>query len=674
MEFSGIKISIIKAAVIGVVTYFFMYILVSAALFWFDGFSTARVFLISLGLFIVVVRIITNETRKRISLDNLKPSLKETLFFVGIVAAAIILSGSKFGFFGMGQDQGVYQTKAIELIYDNNSNELDFDYAVETLEDPKDLKYFSDIVKCLQGYYLVGQTDAYHADDNAGGESGLRGVYHGLPTWPAIMSLFGKALGMSHMQDCQTIFFICYLMIAFYILENFRIRTICEAAFIAILATTPQTIWVSKSALTEMFLAVIFATFLYLACHENKDIRLFMWIPVAVFSFYHVSAYTMMPIFMIISWINLLSDKRKRAVATPLLILATYFAGFAFSIKLSTLYTSVNYIMPLQRFTQLFGIEEMSNESLMAIVTCAVLVCAVITLILAVINKMKVFNDVIGRIVEKQGIILKGLFILLIAFSVFIYFKQNSGFAYNPNFNIIALSLACGLITIILAFFGIVIIKPHLIKGIQFTSITLIFAYIVVWAVLLRNYISFFYYYSRYNVTYLIVPAIFICVIFRDIKSIDWLPVICGASVIMYLDYDAVMIKTPDDTNVEWRVVEEVLENEWLTQSAVILNNNHRTKIEWMLPLKASGLDVFIFDGDLDSQTDKLLEKYNSVYFVDEGIEEINIAEYSAKNFVKEYSCKFIHSEDIVNGTESWTGYPREFYSEEMSISIYLLK
>ncbi len=113
MEFSGIKISIIKAAVIGVVTYFFMYILVSAALFWFDGFSTARVFLISLGLFIVVVRIITNETRKRISLDNLKPSLKETLFFVGIVAAAIILSGSKFGFFGMGQDQGVYQTTAI---------------------------------------------------------------------------------------------------------------------------------------------------------------------------------------------------------------------------------------------------------------------------------------------------------------------------------------------------------------------------------------------------------------------------------------------------------------------------------------------------------------------------------------------------------------------------------
>ena len=635
MEFSGIKISIIKAAVIGVVTYFFMYILVSAALFWFDGFSTAKAFLISLGLFVIAVRVITNETRHRITLKNLVPGLKETLFFVGITAAVIILSGTKFGFFGMGQDQGVYQTKAIELIYDNNSNELDFDYAVETLKDSEDFKYFRDIVKCLQGYYLLNQSDPFKADDNAGGESGLRGVYHGLPTWPAILALFGKAFGMSHMQDCQTLFFICFLMIAFYIFENFRIKTICEVAFIAILATSPQLIWVSKSALTEMFLTVIFATFIYLACHENKDIRLFMWIPVAVFSFYHVSVYTMMPVFMVISWINLLSDKRKRTVVTPLMILASYFTGFAFSIKISTLYTSYNYIRPLIKHIKLFRIRELSNKDLMVLVTGTVIMCFIITLAIVTLNKVKKFNEVISRIIDKQGIITKVFLIIVIAYSVYEYCKQNGGFKYTPNSNIVALSLASGVLTFFLAFLGIMIIKPKLIKGIPFVSITIIFAYIMIWAVLFRPKISFFYYYGRYNAPFLIVSAVFVCVIFREIRKIDWIPVICGASIIMYLDYDAVMIETPDDTNVEWEVIEEVLEMEWLPQNAVILNNNHRTKIEWMLILKASGLDVFIYDGNLDSQTDKLLKTYNCVYFVNEGVDEINIEDYSKRNRLK---------------------------------------
>ena len=674
MEFSGIKISIIKAAVIGVVTYFFMYVLVSAALFWFDGFSTAKAFLISLVLFVIVVRIITNETRKKITMKNLLPDLKEALFFVGIVAAVLILSGTKFGFFGMGQDQGVYQTKAIELIFDNNTNELDFDYAVKNLDDPEEFGYFRDVVKCLQGYYLVRQDEPFSADDNAGGESGLRGVYHGLPTWPAIMALFGKLFGMSHMQDCQTLFLICFLMIAFYILENFRIKTACEAAFIAILATSPQIIWVSKSALTEMFLTVIFAAFIYLACHENKDIRLFMWIPVAVFSFYHVSVYTMMPVFMIIAWINLLADKRKRAVIVPFMMLITYYAGFLFSIRLSTLYTAFNYINPIQKFIKSIEIENIFDKELTIIVSAVVSACILITVILAVLIRSVKFNSLIGKTEGKTGMILKAVFLIVIAGAVYKYFDLNSGFKFNPNTNIVAMSLACGLITILLAFIGIVLIKHKAIRGIPMSTIAVIFAYIMVWAILFRPKTAYFYYYGRYNVPFLIVPAVFVCVIYKEIKKIDWMPVICAAAVIAYLDYDVIMIQTPDDTNVEWKVVETELAEERLPNSAIVLNSNYRTLIEWMLILKASGADVYPLYGDLDKQTDSLLEKYDNIYFMNESSEEIKIKDYTKKRFEKEYSYYFTHSEDTVNKTYTWIGYPRSFYSEEEELSVYLLK
>ena len=310
----------------------------------------------------------------------------------------------------------------------------------------------------------------------------------------------------------------------------------------------------------------------------------------------------------------------------------------------------------------------------MVLVTGTVIMCFIITLAIVTLNKVKKFNEVISRIIDKQGIITKVFLIIVIAYSVYEYCKQNGGFKYTPNSNIVALSLASGVLTFFLAFLGIMIIKPKLIKGIPFVSITIFFAYIMIWAVLFRPKISFFYYYGRYNAPFLIVSAVFVCVIFREIRKIDWIPVICGASIIMYLDYDAVMIETPDDTNVEWEVIEEVLEMEWLSQNAVILNNNHRTKIEWMLILKASGLDVFIYDGNLDSQTDKLLKTYNCVYFVNEGVDEINIEDYSKKKYVKECTYRFIHSEDIVNGTESLTGYPRRFYNEEMELSVYLLE
>ena len=263
---------------------------------FFDFFSLSRTIIIcfSVVFCLLVFSFINIKKFKKIRF-----SIKETIVFIGVVIVAILLSGEKFGFYGMGQDQGVYQTKAIEFIFENNSNVQNFDYALKTLSDSEDYTYFRDKVRELQGFYLVGQTEPFYADENAGGESGLEGVYHGLPTWPAILALFGRLFGMGNMQQCQTIFYVCYLMLVFYILENFRIKALYEVLGLSVLGTTPLVIWVSKSALTEMFLTVIMAAFVYFACHENRDVRLFIFIPVTIFSVYHVSVYTLMPLFVI---------------------------------------------------------------------------------------------------------------------------------------------------------------------------------------------------------------------------------------------------------------------------------------------------------------------------------------------------------------------------------------
>ncbi|MCR4930519.1 MAG: hypothetical protein K5988_11075 [Lachnospiraceae bacterium] len=602
-------------------------------------------------------------------LKNVKKTVfdkKELVFFIVFTAIVLILSREKFGLYGMGQDQGVYQTKAIELIYGNNSNELDFEYPGETLDD-EGFKYFRDRLKSLQGYYLIGQETSNYANDEAGGESGLRGIYHGVPTWPAILALFGKMFGIDHMQECQTIFYICFLMLVFYTLENFKIKTFCEGALIGVLATTPQMVWVSKSALTEMFLAVIMASFVYLLCHENKDVRLYSWIPVAVFSFFHVSVYTLMPLFVITGWLIICADKRKRAIIPVILMLATYLLGFFLMIKISTLYTSFNYILHLAMYLGM-----MDNKTLMILVTVTVAVSALISVILFLVLRIKPLEKPVQKINGKKGIIVKILTGIILTFAFCRYAVLKGSFSVDTNLNLIALSIACGVISMLLIFIGIFVIKTENIKGAPFILLYACFAYLVVWATLLRPTINYFYYFGRYNAPFFAILIVFLAVVYRDIKKLDLLPAVCAASILLYIENDVVLLNNPDDTKVEWSVVKEEMERNHSDNSALIIDNKHETLLEWMLTLKASGVKVYPKAEDMDGQIEELKKYYDEIYYLYEGEEEVDLSEskYSYKVVRKSI---FERSEDTVNGSETWTGYPRELTVTDTINEVFLV-
>ena len=658
--------SVIKSAVFGTVGYFFIYLFVSAGLLWFDVFSVKKCALVTLGICILGLTVVSIKNKlsalRKISFDK-----KEFIFFVLIILVSVLLTGSKFGFYGMGQDQGVYQTKAIEYIYDNNSNEYDFDYVADVLTDPKDYEYFRKVIISLQGYYFTGQTSAEYSTENTGGESGLRGIYHGIPTWPAMLALFGKMFGMDHMQDCQTVFYICFLMITIYIFENFKIKLLCEATSVAILATTPQIIWNSKSALTEMFLAVIMATFIYLVCNENKDVRWLSCIPVAAFSFYHASVYVMLPLFVLVGWIIYIGDRRIRNIISVLVMLMTYLAGFFFMHRLSYFYSVYNYYNPIIRLNRTIG------EHYVFAVLLAVIIAAVLSIILPFVLKIS-FIKKLGKISpNKKGTIIKIVSGIIFLFTLYQYVKINHSLTVSPMMNLVALSFATGIISILLAIIGLFAIAPHKIEGTPIMVILTVFLYLIVWSVFFKPYVDHYYYVGRYIVPYFIVIMVFLNVIYKEIKKFDWIPFVCAASVIMYLDYDFEMIRTPDDTKVEWNVIKEELEKDKLPNSAYIIDYNHETMLEWMLSLKASGEDVYPYDGDLDAQAEKLSKYYDNLYFMHEGRGKLYIDEYTKLPFELECRYTFKHSEDYENKIDSWIGYPNSFFSEEKKLEVFSL-
>ena len=303
----------------------------------------------------------------------------------------------------------------------------------------------------------------------------------------------------------------------------------------------------------------------------------------------------------------------------------------------------------------------------------AVIIAAVLSIILPFVLKIS-FIKKLGKISpNKKGTIIKIVSGIIFLFTLYQYVKINHSLTVSPMMNLVALSFATGIISILLAIIGLFAIAPHKIEGTPIMVILTVFLSLIVWSVFFKPYVDHYYYVGRYIVPYFIVIMVFLDVIYKEIKKFDWIPFVCAASVIMYLDYDFEMIRTPDDTKVEWNVIKEELEKDKLPNSAYIIDYNHETMLEWMLSLKASGEDVYPYDGDLDAQAEKLSKYYDNLYFMHEGRGKLYIDEYTKLPFELECCYTFKHSEDYENKIDSWIGYPNSFFSEEKKLEVFSL-
>lgn len=141
------KIDHIKFIVISLSIAFSFYILVSGIFFWVDKFEFESV-LITEDILLFILNIICFFKVKNKEFDIYWK--KRSIILYIIIFVGFIVSFQKFEFFGMGQDEGVYQVKAIELAYGNTERQLDFkEYS--NLETDEEKTIFENQVKKWQG-------------------------------------------------------------------------------------------------------------------------------------------------------------------------------------------------------------------------------------------------------------------------------------------------------------------------------------------------------------------------------------------------------------------------------------------------------------------------------------------------------------------------------------------
>lgn len=648
------KIHIIKLIVITVFCFVCMYIVVSAIFFWFDCFKVTHV-QIAVVILLMAINIIYKKKENKVGVIMWECNLY--LIPILISFFMVFLVSEKFEFFGMGQDQGVYQTKTIELLNGDTKKQKDFKEYSKINDAAEQQEYSEKITNILLGFDRYdSRWTTLNEEDKM---SEVSGIYHGIPTFPALMAVWATIFGFSNMQGIQTVFLILTIFFLFFILENLNVGRKNILSGMILFCLVPITIWISKSALTEMFLTVIMVAFIFSLIEKDKKIWPLSLVAVAAFCFYHVSIYTILPVLVLSYWFFYYTSKKRQYIYYSIISVILYIIGFCFMASVSPQYTFNNY-------GSLYRVCPIINANNLVV---AVLLVGGITIFIACIFPAIAQKNHIIRISEGVRNWSFRIVLVFSLISIFIIAWRLTGKYYNilngmRHVTLMAYCMLTGLMWPCFLFL-IMLIKPTIFlrnKNQQF--VVLLFLYCVVFhSIALRSDMPHYYYYSRYVLPFIPIIIILGCL---ALEGINWrikyiVPIL---SILILLPFDRVLFTGLDDTRMKWNILEDITEI-IETPSAVIIEDVYMTTL--FIPVKEiTGADVYPSSSYMKKQESELQEAYNKVYYIGEK------ARLDEKYHAIVYKNRFYESQDIgLNG--KLLPFPTEFTKQSRNIMVYEL-
>lgn len=658
------KRNIVESSVIGVIWFFCSHIFACMGLFLIDWYSLFRAVCLTLLLDAAVFgTVVFFRKSKPFSVKGLfrcELSLKPVLIPLCICLLALPFTMQKNEFFGMGQDQGVYQTQAILFMNGDNARQKDFEeyHLLETSEEQE--HFFQSVKRRLGGYDIPPADYPETVYDRTVSE--VSGLIHGIPTHSAMLAMWGELFGMEHMADVETIFYLCLIFLTFCICRNLRLKT--HSCVIASLCTAfaPIVIWVSKASLTEMFLALLPALFLYfLTDPEHTDTRWLSLLPVAVFGCFHVSFYTMIPLFlMVYGGLYFFTRQKQFAAAMPLTVILYLCSYFAMR-HIQPVYTMNNY-----RPIFVGGITVHHVSAVVIAVSIAALLASMLY-IWAVSRTSKRFYAMPNwnRKASRSRAFKVFLSLLLVLPAAYIALKALLTFdslgQYN-NLTLLGYFGNAGLLLVPLSMLAALFNGRYIAHRNRRLVVFLMFFYcILVYSAFLRFEIQYYFYYARYLAPFTAIAAIFAAMLLDRMKKRYVIPAaVLGLCYV--LPYDLNLMHSKDDTRVEWDVLEDVADT--VQDADCILIDRNMLDYFW-LPLHAmTDAHIYPAEDTPDAQLAQLCRSYGSVLFLtDDAV--------SGTDFTVLYRDSTLHSEDDLLHTGKLLPFSYQFWVTQDPVHVY---
>lgn len=645
-------IDVIKGTVFFLFEFIVLYILVSGLFFFLDSFSIRKTLFVGgciQGLIVVFLYL----KGKRI---HLKFEYKQYIIPLAIIVCMLPIINVKFGFFGMGQDQGVYQTKVIDLMYGETTKQKDFaEYSL--LENAEDKETYLEMVLSLAG--LDNYSTEYPTLSEDDRMSDVSGIFHGIPTFAGLLALWGSIFGVSQMAGIQTVFWICSIFFLSLIMERFKFKKSIIFFILFLFSISPAAIWVAKSSLTEMLLTLIICAYLYFITDEdNKTSIILSSIPIVAFSFYNVTIYTIIPIFILIYFILYFFKREKSYLYACIIAVIGFISGFTMMAYTSPAYT-FNNCKPLYEICPLITMDNVWQVFLGASIL-VVLSCIIVL-------KAKLF-DVVRKISSKIN--WKVIILFLIAVLTLLGFRNVlkllpdvTGVLEDARYQtLVAYVFATGILVIpIILVYLFKKTNEMLLSGKKLAMLVMFLYCILFHVCFFRISLPHYYYYSRY-----LVPFISIILLLGGI-ALEKIPskIIIGLSVIIfiiYLPFNSLLATELDDTRMDWSILTD-LEKQLDAEDIVIVDGNLQGTL--VIPIKEmSGAQVYPVFNDLERQLETLSSSGKNVYYLTDGT-------LFSDEFSVVYKRQNTSSQDENTKHGKIIRYPLEFTQVDSKVILY---
>ena len=575
-----------------------------------------------------------------------------------VVILALPLVLTKNELFGMGQDQGVYQVVAINLM--NGLTDRQQDFAEYYTLSSTDQTEFADAIKhYLVGYDMAPENYPDTVYDRT--VSPVSGIYHGIPTYPAMLALFGKLFGVSHMVQLETVIWVCMIFLVSFLCRQMQWKRLTEFLACTVCAVSPIVIWVAKSSLTELFLAVILLSFVLLITTPNRSHGLSI-LPIAVFACYHVSIYTMVPLFVVLYGALYLFRRKTQYAVLMLSTIGLYLASYFAMRHVQPFYTMNNYRSLFTGDITVFNITTV--VTVVSIV--AFVICGIYCLILH--RRAKRFDANAFLEMAQQHTWVKVIFslFLLLPVTYILYKALSQGMVGELRYlTLTGYAIQTGFF--LLPVTGIIVLfrmKTVLEKPETMVLYAMFLYCILVYAAFLRFQIEYYYYYARYLAPFVPIAVLFAAMVLDKCNWKVTVPLLT-AGVLVVAPFDKFLATAKDDTRMQWSVLMELTEKIDET-NCVVVDTELMPQI--YLPLRSmTGAATYPELENAVEQVDQLSEQYDTVYYL---TTDTSILQYSDS-----YRCVYRntahHSEDDLNHNGKLFPMPLAFLEYDEPICLY---
>jgi len=673
-------IDITKLIVFTLCGFFFLYTLVSAFFFWTDTFDFVITLVVCVLAELLMMTAVLWWRRTHVAKEGTAEMLRVSVSFdfhrywIPIVISLIALpfTWNKFELYSMGQDQGTYQVKALALMeYDtHNYMEMEEFTKLETLEEKQ--KYL-DFVYEQNNLYLprVERETVY----DAAAFTNITGTIHGLPTYSALLALWGNIFGYQKMIGIQTLLYLCVIFMVFFVAENVGLKKPLSGFVTLMTAASPIVLWLSKSSLTEVGIMLIISVFLY--CLTLDDHGWLTMIPIIVFAFFHISLYAFMPIFLIVLAVMYFSRREKCWIAAIIGSTVGYTLGALWAFDIAPYYSYGNY-NELARVTG--GI---LKESVQA--PLIVGICVSITVLGLVLCHGKVEDRLfawVSGIEENNGklkyigyTLIRIFLVVSVLFFVYKGVIQGETTTACEYLQISTYIYMSGILMVPLIYLTLFFKPQKLLKNEIYVNFVLLFLYcVVMYSMVMRVRILFYYYFARYAALFL--PVIFItgAIALEQMNK----KVAIALSLVMFLTfvpYDKGLVYQKDHSRCEWEFLGDVCE--YIGKEDAFVVGPEEQQIVFIFPVKLlTGCDVYYADEQLDIQLAKLAQNYEHVYYMDyDTAFEDN---YGNSDALQEMQVSKIYTNwnhlsylDYFNITNPLTPIPMNYVEYRLKLSLY---